>query len=136
MDPIMFEHHLPSRKQRIRDARRDKDTLDMFAAPAVKSATSKAAAKSISGASRGKLQGQVLTLLRSAGHDGLARFQIAEQLHKYPNEITSTVDALITRGLLYETTRKVINDRTRQEAFVVVAAEYYRDSSSFPQDAA
>lgn len=125
MDPILYEGLQPSRRQRIQDAKRDPNAIDLFSpAPSVKSDTSKAAAANLKQEARTKLRDDVLGCFQRSGYQGLARFEIAALVGKYPHEITSTVDALIKLGLIKETQRKRINSRTNQSAFVLVATEY------------
>lgn len=120
----MFEGNQPSRRQRIADAKRDPNAIDLFSAPSVNSETSKAAASNLKQEARRKLRDDILGCFQRSGYQGLARFEIAELVGKYPHEITSTVDALIKLGLIKETQRKRINSRTNQSAFILVATEY------------
>jgi hypothetical protein len=115
------EHPLPSRKQRIRDARKDNETGDIFAAPYTKSPTSQATAKSLKPERRMMLRDHVRLVVESAGAQGYARFQIADQLGLQQNEITSSVVALLKLGDLFETNRTVLSPRTKQKCAVLVA---------------
>lgn len=68
---------------------------------------------------------RVVADIGRAGTQGLARFEIADLLGKSQNDITSTVEALSKLGLIKETSRKRLNSRTNQKAFVIVATEYF-----------